>query len=288
MAKDTEYKKLCSVDIFHHYHLDDGITAFDDNPSLKADQLKGYEKSSFIKVEPAHSSAEKMKGRKMFFKPTNLGFELLVAAKKTAPNSTNYTTVRGVEPEFMVYFLLYVTDPLFENYSTVSAKVSQPYYFSNRKPSGHGGTFNYIDVSTTKPIADFTISESNYAEVAANFSAAEQLGLFGVIALRMKGNNTIGVDGDARDLIKNNGRLADTPPAFKLQFANRSTIWNYRSQTDGSLLHSSDPTTLPLVKKGIVGYSFDSQDRPAARPDRLLFEKDSSGNIIKTFSEIYI
>ena len=229
-----------------------------------------------------------MAGRKIFFKPIDTGFELLVAAKRTSPNSSNYTTVRGVQSDFTVYFLVYITDPLFENYSTVSAKVAQPYYFSNRKPSGHAGTFNYIDVSTTKPIDDFTISETNFNEVASNLKPAELIGLFGIISLRMKGNNTVGIDGDARDLLKNNGRLVDSPPAFKIQFANRSTIWNYRSAADGSLLHSSDPTILPIVKRGIVGYSFDSKDRPAARPDRLLFEKDGNGNIIKTFSEIYI
>lgn len=288
MAKDTVYKKLCSVDVFHHYHLDDGVTAFDDNPTLKAKQLKTYDKTVFTRIVPAAITKQQMAGRKMFFKTTNTGFELLVAAKKTAPNSSNYTTVRGVEADFFAYFLVYITDPLFENYSTVSAKVEQPYYFSNRKPTGHAGTFNYMDVSTTKPIEDFTISEANFEAVASNFKPAELLGLFGVIAFRMKGNNTVGVDGDARDLLRNNGRLADSPPAFKIQFANRSTIWNYRSATDGSLLHSSDPTTLPIVKRGIVGYSFDSKDRPAARPDRLLFEKDGNGDIIKTFSEIYI
>ena len=288
MAKDTAYKKLCSVDVFHHYHLDDGTVAFDSNPTVKQAQLKGYNKNVFARLTPAVHSAQQMKGRKLFFKETSQGFELLAAAKPVPTNTTKYTTARGVEADFYVYVLLHITDPLFENYSTVSAKVEQPYYFSNRRPDGHGGTFNYIDVTATKPIEDFTISEASFSEVASVLQPRELLGLFGVIALRMKGSNTVGVDGDARDLLKTNGRLVDDPPAFKIQFANRSTIWNYRSQTDGSLLHSSDPTTLPLVKRGIVGYSFDSEDRPAARPDRLLFEKDNNGNIIKTFSEIYI
>jgi hypothetical protein len=54
------------------------------------------------------------------------------------------------------------------------------------------------------------------------------------------------------------------------------------------LLHSTDPTELPLAKNGIIGYTFDGKERPSAAPSRLIFEKDGSGNIIKTISEIYI
>ncbi len=276
------------MNLFHHFHLDDGLTAFNSDPVVAQKQLKGYLASSFLKVVPAYSSERLMQGQKVFMSPTAAGFELFVAAKETAPDSNVYTTIRGVDESLMLYFLLYVIDPLFENYSTVSAVNEQPFYFSNQKPSGHAGTFNYINVTATTPIADYTISQASFAQVAQQLNPKELRGLFGIIGIRMRGDDTFATDGEVRDLLQVNGDLEVNPPTFKIQFDNRRTIWQYKDAQDGSLIHSSDPTTLPLVKRGIVGYSFSGQDRPAARPDRLLYEKDNNGTIIKTFSEIYI
>lgn len=276
------------MNLFHKFHLDDGNTSFDSSPQVQEAQLKSYKASSFLRVVPTLQAQELMRGQKIFLIATNSGFELFVAAKLTAPSSSEYTTARGINSDLTLNFLIYIVDPLFENYSNVSAVQDIPFYFSNSEPAAHAGTFNYIDVTTAKPISDFQISQTEFETISKDFTPKELQGLFGIIGLKMQGDNTVPVDGDARDLIDSNGVLVDPPPVFKIQFGNRHTIWNYKSAANGTLIHSSDPTTLPLVKRGIVGYSFDSEDRPAAQPDRLVFETDNNGTIIKTFSEIYI
>ena len=45
---------------------------------------------------------------------------------------------------------------------------------------------------------------------------------------------------------------------------------------------------MPLVKNGTVEYIFNSKKQPAAKPTRLIVEKDTLGNIIRTISEIFI
>ncbi len=186
-------------------------------------------------------------------------------------------------------FLIYVNDALFENYSTVNSKPLIPYYLSNKKPVTEGISFNYLDLETTTlPIEDFTINQASYGEIRTNLSEKEKIGLFGIISLEMAGDETVPFDGNSRNILNVNGTIPANPKTFKLQIKNRSTIWNYRNATDSSLLHSTDPAELPLVKNGIIGYSFGGQERPSAFPSRLLFEKDGGGNIIKTISEIYI
>ena len=132
------------------------------------------------------------------------------------------------------------------------------------------------------------MGETTFSEFSKQLSEAEERGLLAVVSLEMAGDDTTIFDGNTRNILTAAGALQDPTPTYKIQFKNRSTIWNYLDSGDGSLVHTSDPTELPLVKNGIVGYTFDSEERPSATPNRILYEKDGSGTIIKTFSEIYI
>lgn len=209
--------------------------------------------------------------------------------KETAPNSGIFQPAIPLEQDEKLTFLLYVSDYLFENYSTVPATPNIPYLFTNLKPAGEGPGFNYIDLdSTTIPVTDFSISQASYDILSEELTAREKIGLLGIVQLEMQGDDTIPFDGNPRNILEVNGDLPTNHITYKIQMQNRSTIWNYKDASDGTLVHSSDPTELPLVKNGIVGYTFGSEERPSATPTRLIFEKDGGGNIIKTISEIYI
>lgn len=289
MSFINTYKQLLNFNLYHHYFLDDGSTPFDDNNLLKADQLKKYDLFDFISISPSKRTQGLLNGQKIRQRLHSSGFSLYVKAEETAPNSGDYRPFVALEQNTTLDFLIYVKDPLFENYSTVSASPPLPFLFSNRKPLSHVGTFSYIDLeSTTNSIEDFFISEDTYDELKPRFHASELVGLFGIISFEMQGDNTFPIDGNSRNVIEPNGNLLGVSRTYKIQIINRSTIWNYRNHIDGSLIHSSDPTELPLVKNGIVGYTFDSEERPSATASRILFEKDGGGMITKTISEIYI
>lgn len=289
MSFTTTYKLLFRLNLYHHYFLDDGSIAFDSNPTLKEEQLNKYNFGDFCEIKPSEETEELLKGQKLVFKFTNNGFNLYVKAEETAPNSGSYRPFIMLPQNTVLNFLIYVKDSLFENYSTVNSKPLIPYYFSNKKPASEGVSFKYIDLETTTlPIEDFTINQSSYDSISKIISEKEKIGLFGIISLEMASDNTVPFDGNARNILNVNGTIKANPKTFKLQIKNRSTIWNYRNASNNTLLHSTDPTELPLSKNGIIAYSFDGQERPSAFPSRLVFEKDSSGNIIKTISEIYI
>lgn len=288
MSGTKKYLPLFRVNIFHKYFLNDGITNFDNTPQLKEEQLRKYNYTDFLHIIPSEKTIQDLKGRKLLFKSNDSGFTIYVMAEETAPNSGIYTPRRVLDQDFSIDLLLFVKDSLFENYSIVSAVNDLPFYFTNKKPSTELAPYNYIDTTGATLIENFTISETSYGEISKRLSPKEMLQLFGVISLEMAGDDTFPLDGFHRNIIESNGNLVASTPEFKIQFENRSTIWNYRDTEDDSLLNTSDPQELPLVKNGIVVYSFDGIERPVASPNRLIFEKDINGNIIKTFSEIYI
>lgn len=288
MAGTNTYKKLCSLSVYHRYHLDDGETIFTDPAVDLEKQLDSYNVHDFMQIKPFKRHESSFKGHKLFVKNTNEGFDLFVQAKKKGPNSADYVTTRNVDRNLYIGFTIRITDPLFENYSTIGAFNANPLYFTNKRPNTESASLPFIgigsDASAASPIADFRAKTSTTEDLADLLSPEEFRGLFGVIYLRMRGANTT----PNRSMLKSNGSLVNDPPQYSIHLANRNTIWNYRDAQSGNLLHSSDPVLKPLVKRGIVVYSFDGKDRPSAIPDRLLFEKDTNGNIIKTFSEIYI
>lgn len=288
MAGARTYKKLCSLSVFHRYHLDQGSTIFNDSPSLLEEQLKNYRVHDFLQIAPFNIHESILKGQKLFFKKTNTGFDLFLQAEKKSPTSNRYISSRGLDKNLYLGFTIKILDPLFENYSTVGASGDTPFYFTNKRPSTESNTLPFIDVNDITSIESYRCKTATYDNLLTQLTPNETRGLFGVIYLQMRGTNTVPVDGSNRSMLRNNNDLVETPPSYSIHLENRNTIWNYRDAASGNLLHSSDPTTLPIVKRGIVGYNFDGEERPGARPDRLLFEKDNNGNILKTISEIYI
>jgi len=291
MAGLNTYKKLCSLSIYHRYHLDEGEKIYTHVDVDLEKQLDSYNVHDFMQIDVFESHQRLFKGNKLFLKKTNSGFDLFVLAKKKGPNSTKFVTARDIERTLYIGISIKITDPLFENYSTVKPYDQTPLYFTNKRPGSEPNTFPYIDtINTVNPtVEELYRSRTTTAQnVSALLSPTELQSLFGVIYLRMRGNNTVPIDGENRSMLKTNGELVDSPPHYKIHLENRNTIWNYRDAQSGNLLHSSDPVLKPLVKRGIVGYDFAGEERPGARPDRLLFEKDNNGTIIKTFSEIYI
>jgi len=289
MSFKSTYRPLFDIQLLHHYFLNNGNTDFDSDPVLAETQLSNYSFKNFISILPAAETLQQSIGRRIVFKETRKGLSVLIKAEETAPNSGVFKPFISLPQHTIFTFLLYTNDALFENYSMIPSIPSIPFYFSNKKPVTEPNTFKYLDVlNTTTSVDSYSIQSNTFQPIETILSTQEKIGLFGVIQLEMQGDDTVPIDTHSRNILLANGSLPATARSFKIQFKNRETIWNYRDAGNSALLHSSDPTVLPLVKNGIVGYSFGGKKRPAAAPTRLVFEKDNNGNILKTISEIYI
>ncbi len=284
MSFSITYHPLCSFQCYHNYFLDDGETAFDDPlfPDLKEEQIAKYNIDSFIKIVPTQETAKILQGQKIVFRKTNTGFAIFIYAVDTATPG-KFSPFIKLDQDQQLQFLIYITDPLFENYSTIGANPTLPYYFSNNRLFSEANDFPLIasEGETQEPIASYQITEDSYEHISEEFSFKEKEQLFGVISLNIKSLDP------TKSLLDNNGDTLVPPPQFKIQFKNRETFWQYLDAKDGSFLHKT-PTAKPLVKNGVIPYTFDGKRRPSAAPNRLLFVKDGNGTIIETISEIFI
>jgi len=283
------YKPLCTVNIYHEYFLNDGLMPFDSSESLKEKQLSKYDVREFIDLIPTEETYQYLNNHKIIFKPTETGFKLLVQAEEIVEGSQDYTPKVFIPKNFNLTFLLYVNDFLFENYSTVNAIPNIPFYFSNKKPASENNNFSYIDLEkTTHAVSNFKITETTWEGINKTLSEKEKESLFGVISLNIMGDDVTSYDANNRNLLSKDDKPIIELKTFKIQFTNRKTIWHYKNALNNTLLHSTEPKQLPLVKNGTVDYTFNSKKQPAASPTRLIVEKDTLGNITRTISEIFI
>lgn len=284
MSIQITYKPLCYINLYHNYFLNDGLTPFDDSPTLKEEQLGKYTFSDFARIVPSKKTEQFLKNQKILFKTSTTGFTLLVQAVEAAGNN-KYNPFIEISENENLQFLIYITDTIFENYSTVNPIPEIPYYFSNQKPNTETSGWNFMmtENQTPKDIESYTINENTYQALFDNITNEERKKLFGIISLNTNSNN------GSKNLLDSRRRLKNTNiNRFKIQLANRKTFWQYLDAKDGNFIHKS-PTQLPLVKNGIINYTFDTTARrPAAQPNRLVYVKNSSGTIIETISEIFI
>lgn len=276
------YRRYFHLNIYHNYWLNDGQTAFDANPALKAEQLEKYQLNKFLDVRPSLITKRFLADQRILFKQNNKGMYLIGKVNEEPADSGTFFPFKELESTDSFTFLLYVTDALFENYTTVNANPDIPFYFSNVQPATEGAGFDEIDLeSTTTDIEEYTISEDTFKNLKKQLHNNELVGLFGIVQIFVEGDTAL------KNLLNGDGTIKSSPNEYKIQLPNRSTIWHYRDAISGAMVHNTDPTELPLVKNGIVGYLNGSDEMPSATPNRLLFE-DAGGGSIKTISEIYI
>lgn len=286
MSFSHTYRNLCTVNLYHQYFLNDGKDIFDrvNFPDLKAEQLEKYDFQSFMRIVPSDSTKKLCSGQKIVIKESRSGFTLWIQATDTTTDGIYKPKIDLAQTETL-HFLLYATDPLFENYSTVVAFPDVPFLFSNKKPLTELGAFSEINIETDipqTPVEEYVITPLTYRGISKTLTTAERKGLFGIISLSVQANTP------TKSLLDTDGLTQATIPIFKVQLRNRETYWSYFNAKNGQFIHKS-PTPLPLVKNGIVGHTFiTTAKRASAEPNRLVFVKDGSGTILETISEIFI
>ncbi len=282
MSSTATYRILADIQVYHRYFLDDGETVFDQNPALKTARLKKYYWSQFAFASPTSATRHKLSNHRLVIKNTATGFTIFVEALAQNPNATSYRPFIYLDENLQLDFIIKITDPVFFNYSDLDEVSRYPLLFRNYNDLLDPALPLINTHSEIREAGDYTISKDLQEHLFEN-NPSDRLNQSKVlVSLKMRGA------GNGHHLILANGNLPQETPVFNIRFDNRRTIWNYYSGLNKSLIHTTDPDTKPLTQNGIIEISQGNTDYPSASPQNIIWERDSVGNLIKTYSKIYI
>lgn len=285
------YRSLFNI-IFHHaYFLDKGEQVFAGmSDSDKAELLRGYVLSEYLRIVPTHATQRRLKGYRLLFKPHAHGFRVVSQVlEENGSEPPKYRPLINLPDDLTLTFALYITDPYFENYSEIAPKGANTLYlFSNIKPDTEATGFANLFSADGKIDPPFLLSEegsrkiihtisvedrflhagidrfsiANIDEADINTPEASEIihqsirtqkskGLIGFVRLTVKGDNAHNLlEFDESDPANVIQYMPDPSPEFTLSFSNRKTFWRYTIFSDGSQLITEGPK--PLVKNGFV------------------------------------
>ena len=283
MSAQLIYRPLFKVDIYHQYFLDDGLIAFDSNPSLKDKQLAHYDWQAFGQIEPTVKTKQLLANQRLLLKYSNTGFIIFIQVEQiSAGINPVYKPLLDLEESLTFDFHLHITNSLFDIYSDLDNVANFPLFFSNY-PEFSSLETPFINKNSENKRAKEYASSIELAEILKKkHTELSRASIKAVISLKVKSSES------SYNLILANGNLPQQLPEFNIRFENRKTIWQYFSAQNLNLIHTTEPDSLPLVKNGLVAVSSGNQDYPSAAPNRLLYDKNTNGEILKTYSKIYI
>ena len=290
MSFTITYRPLFSVDILHKYHLDRGMSQFQDMSDEDRDKrLVQYDLSSFLEIVPTSETMQSLQGYGMVFKVSNTGFTVWCKVSEEN-NSVPFT---GLDDDLQLTFLLKLKDPRFFNYTELPLDTSQRLFlFTNSKPGtlptlplmSPAGSFSVVDQSNALP-ADVA------GEYLKKLSTNEKDGLWGMV--------TVGVRGDTADtgLLNVSNEIPVPYRKFEIYLGNRKTFWRYIFRKEMTALAGDDveqengnphelitKSSKPLTQAGFVTIKLNSTELP--NPDAGTVVPGTSIN--EFYSEIYM
>ena len=283
MSAQLIYRPLFKVDIYHQYFLDDGLIAFDSNPSLKDKQLAHYDWQAFGQIEPTVKTKQLLANQRLLLKYSNTGFIIFIQVEQiSAGINPVYKPLLDLEESLTFDFHLHITNSLFDIYSDLDNVANFPLFFSNYPEFSSLETPFINKNSENKRAKEYASSIELSEKLKKKYTELSRASIKAIISLKVKSSES------SYNLILANGNLPQRLPEFNIRFENRKTIWQYFSAQNLNLIHTTEPDSLPLVKNGLVAVSSGNQDYPSAAPNRLLYDKNTNGEILKTYSKIYI
>ena len=290
MSFSIQYKELFRVNILHNFFLDKGLTEFKEmEADEQAEQLKKYDSRSVFTIVPTAQTVHLIRGHHLFFKETNRGFMLWTKANQPADGKPFIE----LDNDMNLTFLLKIKDPQFFNYTALNAeKIDGLYFFSNRKPETEPSGFPLIrKEGATQFVTEANLlSESGKKLILKKLEKSEQLNVFGLIRIFMRGESSL-------HLVGTTGKFLSNAPVFELKFKNQSTVWRYIfnsnqvvSGSDDVKQENGNPKMLitakayPLTSSGFISLKFGDKELP--NPGISLIKPAKTSNNI--FSEIYM
>lgn len=309
MGYKKSYRLLFSIQILHHYFLDEGLRIY--GVDLTADRaeinLNHFELSSFMLIKPTERTRLLLKNMRSVFVQNSHGIEVRTS---TDPIDSNLPFIE-FEQDCYMDFTCELTDSYFENYTDMRINRDKIIFISNKTPLASESdlattvrfsTFSEFDTSTINALP--TPPQDDIKIMLDDFTESEKRGKLALLRIHLIGdeeemnltNGTFDDEGIVTfqdNLIKFNS----TSPTESITFKNRATIWTYHRTSDGLPIFSSI-TEIPLTKNGYVTINNGLTDLP--NPDIHLIYRgedlnylDQNGNLVtfgqsKTYSKIFI
>jgi hypothetical protein len=291
MAFTTQYSILFSVRILNFFHLNKGLQEFSLMSGTDQDkQLDSYNFGNFFTIVPTKETMKKMNGRNLIFKTLNSG---LCIFTKVIESENNIPFI-PLEQDLNFTFLIKLADPCFYNYTDLKPNSSDKiYFFSNKRLSTESVSFPLIKSETDSYSIDesyLLTTDSSKIELA-ELSTSEKIGLFGIVRIFMRG------DESSLHVIDSLNQIPTPNQIFELQFTNRKTYWRYIFRSEQTVTDTSDveiegdnPKILitkeeqPLTERGFISINLKGTNLPNPSAGQVI--PDSTGN--NYYSEIYM
>ncbi|WP_340112897.1 hypothetical protein [Maribellus mangrovi] len=291
MTFSITYKPLFEVKILHLYYLDKGNDEFFlMNDKDKKKQLADFDISTIFELVPSTVTLRQMAGHKLVFKTTNTGFTVWAHVSENSDSTPLVTLDDTLE----FTFLLKLIDHNFYNLTHLDlSNAGKLFFFSNRRLNTESPGFPLIKKSNVTQAAgdDYVLSVEGEKDMLGKLSSSEKKGLFGIINLSMKGDNSTLNITTAQQKIRN------PFASFQLVFRNRKTYWRYFFRTDQTVKNKDDvekengsaqqlvtKKDHPLTEKGFIKIELDKGQLP--NPDASIIKPNEADN--KIYSEIYM
>jgi hypothetical protein len=291
MTFSNKYSLLFRVSILNLFYLNKGLSEFNSMSEPEKDiQIDSYQINNYFKINPTAETSRIISSRKLMHK--SLGTDLSVLVKATGSGFN--TPFIPLQPDLSLTFLIQLADPRFYNYTDLKLSNSgKLYYFSNRRLSTEVGTFPLINLfADTKSIDEnFVLNAASTTSELEQLSSVEKDGLFGIIRVFMRG------DDSTHHVVDSINQIPSPQQNFKLQLNNRKSFWRYIFRQDQTVpgsddveIEDADPKILitkaeqPLTEKGFIAIDHNGTDLP--NPNANNIKPDSSGT--KFYSEIYM
>ena len=245
MSYSQTYRTLFELHVLHEYYLNSGPDPFRDmNPEQQQLMFKNYAFNGFLRVIPTTQTRQVLNNQKLMVRSDQRGLQIVANIESTAPGNPANPLI-PLADDLELHFLVKIGDPAFEIYTDLTLVKNELFWFSNIQPPGIVN-FPYIPTSSAPEfISDgYRLDLAKSQEVAAllGITREEQIGLLGIITLRMHGDEDNITDGS--------DKVPATPVRFELEFANRSTIWKYYFQNSDYYAETTSPK--PLTRNGYV------------------------------------
>lgn len=278
MSYSQTYRTLFELQVLHEYYLNNGPDAFRGmDPQQQRLMFKNYAFNGFLQVIPTAQTRKVMENQKLLLNAGKRGLEVIALVEETVPGTPAKPFI-PLSDDVELHFLVKINDPSFEIYTDLTLVKNELFFFSNILPPDTAPGFPFLPTAQEQETTPVYISDafrlvypgppapnrSQKVIELLGISREDQIGLLGVVVLRMHGvtHNITDID----------GKIPASPIHFVMEFANRSTIWKYYFQNSDYYAETTSPK--PLTRNGYT--VIDSSQLILRNKDpELLFQNDA-------------
>ncbi|WP_343605893.1 hypothetical protein [Fluviicola sp.] len=259
MSYSQIYRTLFELQVLHEYYLNSGPDPFRGmDPKQQKLMFKNYAYNGFLQVIPTAQTRKVMDNQKLLLRSNQRGLQVVAQVEPTAAGVDAKPFI-PLADDLELHFLVKINDPAFEIYTDLTLVKNEIFYFANVPPPGMVPPDEFPDL----PVASEQESSPEYISDAyrlddvfsknvlkgMNISREDQIGLLGVVVLRMHGK-VLDEEQIPHDITDADGKVPADPITFVMEFANRSTIWKYYFQNSDYYAETATPK--PLTRNGYI------------------------------------